>query len=645
MVEFFNIKTCHGTILGTDPQNALLAHAPSHELGTLLKPVVAARLAGVPNHCFVSGLGGRSSRIGCWPDPYHAPILAFRLYALGQSSAALMTPITRKFLSAHPPGEGNGRGGIIADATNPLGWQAFEFRPISEIFVPAGAEQAFEPVAQLLSAESRVGAIKRLLWDGEPAVLHPALDSILPMLTDRELQDVAALCLGDERLAERLSQVLDGDLWAAGLVALSRKLRDDKHEPPLPKRLGQRRRLFGLLGARTPEPSPPPAQPQPGGRRQVGVELSSLATAGYSGVLQSFGHACATRSRRSVAPKRRTCIIATARNEGVYLLEWIAYHRSIGVEHFFLYTNNNEDGSDELLGALADAGAITWLDNLLVPGGNAQHKAYGHAFSILPDTLDYAWALVIDIDEFLVFNPAFTTSLNDFLDWHETQSVDAIALNWVMIGSSPSGRWQDQPLHERCLRQFGPDTHIKTIFRPGRVIHSGAHHPIADIRSSLVFRAPDGTMHSYGRNDPVHPSPAFSDTPSQDFACIYHYFFKSAEEYMWKFSRNRGDYALQAGISTQSLDAHFLQSFMAQHRSGGLENNRINRCAPGFARELSTLRTIRGVADAEFAVKQRLAGRSAEVLAAFAASPTLLEAGPLGKEFLQLAGGSLPLGR
>ena len=195
MVEFFKIKTCHNTILGTDPQNALLAHTLPHELDALLKPVVATRLADVPNHCFVSGLGGRTSRIGCWPDPNHAPILAFRLYELGQSSAALMAPVTRKFLSAHPLGEGNGRAVIVADATNPLGWQALEFQPIPKIFVPAGVEQAFELVAQLLSAESRVGAIEHLLWDADPTVMHPALDSILPVLTNRELQDVAALCL------------------------------------------------------------------------------------------------------------------------------------------------------------------------------------------------------------------------------------------------------------------------------------------------------------------------------------------------------------------------------------------------------------------------------------------------------------------
>lgn len=640
IVEFFNIKTCHDTILGTDPQNALLAHAPSRKSDAMLKPVVVARVAGLPNYCLVSGLGGRSSRIGCWPDPYHAPILLFRLYKLGQSSFAVMTLCTRKFLSAHSATDASGKGAVVADQASPVGSQTFEFHSVSKVFVPAGAEQAFEPVAQLLSAESRVSAIERLLWDSDPTVLHPALDSILPVLTDRELQDVAELCLRDERLAERLSQVLDGDLWTAGLLALSRKIKSGKSKPPAANQASQPRWLFGLFGARAPKHLSPPAKlPQPGDRTQVGIEVSAVADAGFSGVLQSFGHACATRARRSMVPKRRACIIATARNEGAYLLDWIAYHRTVGIEHFFLYTNNNEDGSDDLLGALADAGVITWLDNLLVPGGNAQHKAYGHALSILSETLDYDWALVIDIDEFFVFDSSFTTSLTNFLSWHETQSVDAIALNWVMIGSSPSGRWHDQPLHERCIRQFGPDAHIKTIFRPQKVIHSGAHYPISDIRSSLVFRAADGTMHSYGKNDPVHPTPAFSDKPSQDFACIYHFFFKSAEEYMWKFSRNRGDYALQAGISTHSLDTHFLQSFMAQHQAGGLENDRINRCALGFARELSILRELPGVADAEHAIKQRLAARSAEVHAAFAASPTLLEAGLLGKEFLQLARG------
>ena len=46
------------------------------------------------------------------------------------------------------------------------------------------------------------------------------------------------------------------------------------------------------------------------------------------------------------------------RNEGVYALEWLAYHQSLGIDEFFIYSNNNDEGSDALLKRLSGAGVI-----------------------------------------------------------------------------------------------------------------------------------------------------------------------------------------------------------------------------------------------------------------------------------------------
>ena len=121
------------------------------------------------------------------------------------------------------------------------------------------------------------------------------------------------------------------------------------------------------------------------------------------------------------------------------MLEWIAHHRAIGVDTIFLYTNDNSDGSDELLEALARSGMIVWLKNDVQPGAAAQAKAYGHALSVLPDPLDYRWALIIDLDEFFVFEPTLFRSLREYIAWQETRPVDAIAFNW--LGSIPAARF------------------------------------------------------------------------------------------------------------------------------------------------------------------------------------------------------------
>ena len=88
----------------------------------------------------------------------------------------------------------------------------------------------------------------------------------------------------------------------------------------------------------------------------IGPELDRLASDGSGGEYVSLPHRCAVVARRAVTPRKDLCLVTCARDDGLHLLEWLAHHRSIGVELVFVYTNDNIDGSDELLRALAAAG-------------------------------------------------------------------------------------------------------------------------------------------------------------------------------------------------------------------------------------------------------------------------------------------------
>ena len=46
------------------------------------------------------------------------------------------------------------------------------------------------------------------------------------------------------------------------------------------------------------------------------------------------------------------------KNEGPFILEWIAYHLAIGVDDFLIYTNDCTDGTDEFLDILQDRGLV-----------------------------------------------------------------------------------------------------------------------------------------------------------------------------------------------------------------------------------------------------------------------------------------------
>ena len=70
--------------------------------------------------------------------------------------------------------------------------------------------------------------------------------------------------------------------------------------------------------------------------------------------------------------------ITCVKDEGPFLLEWIAYHRLIGVTDFLIYSNDCSDGTAELLDALAAKGGLTHLPNP-AKGRNYQMEALKHA--------------------------------------------------------------------------------------------------------------------------------------------------------------------------------------------------------------------------------------------------------------------------
>ena len=105
-----------------------------------------------------------------------------------------------------------------------------------------------------------------------------------------------------------------------------------------------------------------------------------------------------------------------ARDEGINLLEWIAHHQAIGVQRIFVYTNDNSDGSDALLEALAAHDIITLIRHTSAPGINVQRKALQHAVLCLPELRDYAWVLFVDADEFTIPAPRHDFNIRRLLD-------------------------------------------------------------------------------------------------------------------------------------------------------------------------------------------------------------------------------------
>lgn len=329
------------------------------------------------------------------------------------------------------------------------------------------------------------------------------------------------------------------------------------------------------------------------------ADLDWLAGAGAEGQSLSAGHLLAKVRRSRIKPKYKCCIISTVRNEGIYLLDWLAHHKALGVQEFFIYSNDNDDGSDDLLAELDRNGDITWLRNSASEGYSPQYKAYGHCFGLLPEVLEYAWVLVIDLDEYVVLDQKRFISLAEFLDWHHGMGSDAIALNWLLFGPNRQTVWRDAPVADRFTTRTKPEpTLIKSISRPQKISHSQCHFPWPNRLEPFRFVTALGEPHLGVPNTdiPLARTPTCLDQG----AWINHYWFKSAEEFVWRRSNSAGD----QGVATNALISNALATrFIVDFVEDWVPDDRILMYQAASARIAHRLRSNLAVSEAETVVK------------------------------------------
>ncbi len=644
MDTVFTAHTSHGTVLAIDVSDRRACHVLPADLNNRVVPLCLLAGGAPATRCIPLGIDPVTGR----------PVLPMEISpggglllqtGQGDESGTLRSLISNRFLSAIPGGA------LEADRAIPADWERFTLTAISEVQRGAGpvAEHFFARAKAILAGSVPwVDSINTVLMSG-PADLNAALtNAIWPLLTLDEFDRLAGRLRHDKALSGRLLELFSADYYAVtaipALVAWMAKHEPEQAAlaPASQEKPWSTRQEVAPTPWRWREPQAASASVSVSSRAPphvIGPDLDHLARDGYDGALSSFAHACNASLRQCVVPSKGTAIVATARSEGVYLLEWIAHHRLLGIEAIFLYTNDNDDGSDALLAALHAAGVITWTPSVLATGTSAQNKAYGHALNVCLPLLEHRWALFIDLDEFLVLNPSRYRGIADFARWHELRQTDAVGLNWVMVGSSGQLRWAYAPLTRRNTHLLTePNAHIKVMMAPRQFIQAHPHFPFADRRRSTTFRLASGAMHEY-RNQPMgkYHARAFTDEPSTADACLYHYNFKSVEEFAWKVSRNRGDFPMSHEINFEGLDPVAVGSFMNQHTSTAItQSDRIARSAPGLEGEMQRLRALPGVAVAERAVVTQFRQRLDTVKSKLLSDPKLSHLGAAGEEMRAL---------
>ncbi|MCB2132495.1 MAG: glycosyltransferase family 2 protein, partial [Rhodobacteraceae bacterium] len=275
-------------------------------------------------------------------------------------------------------------------------------------------------------------------------------------------------------------------------------------------------------------------------------DLIDLAT-------RAFGHMPVrppvSESRSTALPATaagRTCIITTMKNEGPFILEWLAYHRAIGVDDFLVYTNDCTDGTDRLLDILQARGLVQHRDNPFrsMPGLRPQHAALQAAESE-PLFQSCGWAICMDVDEFIDIKigdgtlPALYAAMGE---------ANMISLTWRLFGNADVDRYADRFVTEQftlCAPELVRKPHqawgFKTLFRHIEIYNKlGVHRP-KGLKPDLwdQVRWLNGSGRPMPREMFRNGWRSSLETYGYDWVQLNHYAVRSAESFMVKRDRGR----------------------------------------------------------------------------------------------------------
>ncbi len=237
-------------------------------------------------------------------------------------------------------------------------------------------------------------------------------------------------------------------------------------------------------------------------------------------------------------------IVGCMKDEAPYILEWIAYHRAIGVDNFIIYTNACSDGTPEILERLQELGIAQHRNNDNWKGNSPQQHALNQSLKE-PLIRDAEWVIHIDVDEFMNIRCGNGT-LDDFLA--RVPDATNVAMTWRLFGHNGVRRLADDLVidqFDRAAPKYCPKPHTVWGFKT-MVRNIGAYAKLSCHRPNKLDPARAGEVRWVnGSGRPMGPEVAQKgwrsslNTVGYGLIQLNHYALRSAESYLIKRQRGR----------------------------------------------------------------------------------------------------------
>ncbi|TXH97206.1 MAG: glycosyltransferase family 2 protein [Pseudorhodobacter sp.] len=155
------------------------------------------------------------------------------------------------------------------------------------------------------------------------------------------------------------------------------------------------------------------------------------------------------------------------KDEGPFVIEWVAHHLAVGFSDLVVYTNDCSDGTDDMLIRLEELGLCHHRRNVIPEGIRPQPSALNYAQDE-PVVGQSDWVMVFDADEFLSIKYGNGT-LDDLIAAAVAQNANGIVVTWRIFGSGGVVDWSRAPVTEQYLlaapQTWNKGWGVKTLFK------------------------------------------------------------------------------------------------------------------------------------------------------------------------------------
>ena len=247
------------------------------------------------------------------------------------------------------------------------------------------------------------------------------------------------------------------------------------------------------------------------------------------------------------------CMCSIAKEENLYIRDFIQHYKQLGYNHFYIYDNNDRNGEilKEAISDEINSGLVSVFDyrNYRANITGPQMDAYYHCYENNKNNCD--WLSFFDIDEYLILDKKFT-SLQQLLNNKIYHNCEGILINWKIFHDNNYLEYRNISLTKRFtgIKKNWGNNASKLIARGQLTKNLSKSYSTHSLWYNLKF------CNTLGKNISFR----FSITPpSFKYAYISHYYTKTITEYCKKIKRGNAYYniSLNPNILRKKFNVFF----------------------------------------------------------------------------------------